>query len=201
MAMEDFNEYLLDQKYNIHTCGRSEIKADKHHFPYEATSFSVLRRIAEEGYVKKDNVLLDYGCGRGRVPIFFSKETGCKTIGVEFADGFFQEAVQNVADADVANLVQIEKIAAEKYLVPEDVDVVYFFNPFSVEIFKKVVSQLLDSYYRKVRPMRILLYYPQVEYIAYLMSVEEVTFEDEIDCSDLFNEDTDRNRVMVFGMY
>ena len=130
MAMEDFNEYLLDQKYNIHTCGRSEIKADKHHFPYEATSFSVLRRIAEEGYVKKDTVLVDYGCGRGRVPIFFSKETGCKTIGVEFADGFFQEAVQNVADADVANLVQIEKIAAEKYLVPEDVDVVYFFNPF-----------------------------------------------------------------------
>ena len=49
--------------------------------------------------------------------------------------------------------------------------------------------------------MRILLYYPQAEYIAYLMSVEEVTFEDEIDCSDLFNEDTDRNRVMVFGMY
>lgn len=37
-----------------------------------------------------------------------------------------------------------------------------------------------------------------VEYISILMSVPELVFLDEIDCNDLFEEDTDRNRIMIW---
>ena len=40
--------------------------------------------------------------------------------------------------------------------------------------------------------------YPSDEYIAFLMRVDEITFFDEIDCTDLFDEDTTRNRIMIF---
>ena len=51
----------------IQTCGRDELGADEYHHPYEPTPYSVLERLAGSGLVGKDDVFLDYGCGKGRV--------------------------------------------------------------------------------------------------------------------------------------
>lgn len=40
--------------------------------------------------------------------------------------------------------------------------------------------------------------YPSDEYVAWLMSVREIMFLDEIDCSDLFHSDNSRERILVF---
>lgn len=36
------------------------------------------------------------------------------------------------------------------------------------------------------RPMTLFFYYPDEEYVAYLMTKNELMFVDEIDCIDLF---------------
>lgn len=38
------------------------------------------------------------------------------------------------------------------------------------------------------------------EYVSYLMTVDRLTFVDEIDCSDLFEGENLRERILVFGM-
>ena len=76
----------------------------------------------------------------------------------------------------------------------------FLFNPFSIEILKCVMSRLLDSYYEYSRIMRLFFYYPQDEYVSFLMSVDEPDFVDEIDCVDLFAESDDRNRVLIFEL-
>ena len=51
---------------------------------------------------------------------------------------------------------------------------------------------------KHARTMRLFFYYPQDEYVSFLMSVDELDFVDEIDCVDLFEENDDRNRVLIF---
>lgn len=43
-------------------------------------------------------------------------------------------------------------------------------------------------------------YYPSDEYLAWLMTVDELTFVDEIDCRDLFEGEDQRERIMIFEM-
>lgn len=67
-----------------------------------------------------------------------------------------------------------------KFEVPEGADRRYFFNPFSVEILRKVMVRILESYYVYPRKIQLFFYYPSDEHISYLMTVEEVMFADEI---------------------
>lgn len=48
--------------------------------------------------------------------------------------------------------------------------------------------------------MQLFFYYPSDEYVAYLMTCEELMFMDEIDCSKLFKGENQRERILVFEM-
>ena len=82
--------------------------------------------------------------------------------------------------------------------MPETVNRAYFFNPFSVELLKKVVRRILSSWYENPREIRLFFYYPSDEYMAYLMTVDELMFADEIDCRDLFDGKDVRERIVLF---
>lgn len=79
-------------------------------------------------------------------------------------------------------------------------DRIYFFNPFSLEILQKVMHKILESYYENPREMKLLFYYPSNEYIAYLMTVNELMFADEIDCRDLFQKNDSREKIVIFEL-
>ena len=72
---EDKNESRWDKLLNIRTMGRDDTHADQYRYPYEPTPYSVLERLANAGYIRKGNILLDYGCGKGRVDFFLSYQT------------------------------------------------------------------------------------------------------------------------------
>ena len=99
-----------------------------------------------------------------------------------------------------AGRVSFEEANAEHFIVPDEVDRIYFFNPFSLEILQKAVSRILDSYYGIPREMMLFFYYPSEEYISYLMTVEEFLFFDEIDCRDLFLESDPREKILIFEL-
>lgn len=88
---------------------------------------------------------------------------------------------------------------AENYVVPAEVDRVFFFNPFSVEILRKVLAKIEDSYYENPREIQLFFYYSSDEYISELMTVDMLSFVDEIDCRDLFDGENPRERIMVFA--
>lgn len=87
---------------------------------------------------------------------------------------------------------------AEEYQVPRDVDRCYFFNPFSVEILQKALARILESYYEEPRELLLFFYYPSDEYVAYLMTREQLMFVDEIDCEDLFPGKDEREKILIF---
>lgn len=77
-------------------------------------------------------------------------------------------------------------------------DCFYFFNPFTVEILQSVMGKIVESYYDNPRPIYLFFYYPHVDFVAYLMTKDELTFVDEIDCQDLFEGQDDRERILIF---
>ena len=198
MMKEDKNETRWDKLLHIRTMGRDDSNADRYRYPYEPTPYSVLERLANAGYMRKGNTVLDYGCGKGRVDFFLSYQTRCASIGIEYDERIYEKAAENHTLAVSSGRATFELANAEYYQVSESVDCAYFFNPFSVEILQKVIARILESYYACPRSMQLFFYYPSDEYIAYLMTVDELSFVDEIDCRDLFPGDDPRERIVVF---
>lgn len=197
---EDIRENKWDKLLKIHTMGRDDSNADQYHYPYEPTPYSVLERLANTGIIRKNNTLLDYGCGKGRVDFFLSYQTRCKSVGVEYDERIYNKAVENKESAISTGRVSFKAENVEYFAVPKEVDRIYFFNPFSLEILQKVMHKILESYYENPREMKLLFYYPSDEYISYLMTVNELMFADEIDCRDLFQKNDSREKIVIFEL-
>ena len=192
------NENAWDLSLQIKTCGRDESGADQHHHPYEPTPYCVLERLADSGFFGKDDVVLDYGCGKGRVGFFLSHRTKAKTIGIEYDEHIYAGALENKKTAKAKADFVLSR--AEEYEVPAEINRCYFFNPFSVEILHKVMARIIESYYENPREIFLFFYYPADEYISYLMTVDELEFYDEIECDDLFPGKDPRERIMIFQL-
>lgn len=194
----DIIESKWEKQLKIHTTGRDDSKADTYRYPYEPTPYSVLERLANSGLIGKKNTLLDYGSGKGRVDIFMSYQTRCHSIGIDFDERMYRHCIDNKESSVCDHLVEFVNQSAENYIVPEAVDRVYFFNPFSVEILGSVIKQIFNSYYDNPREIYFMFYYPSDEYVAYLMSMVQLEFYDEIECMDLFEGENARERVLIF---
>ena len=196
----DHLEKQWDKLLQINTIGRDEANADEYHHPYEPTPYSVLERLADSGFFGKEDVVLDYGCGKGRVGFFLSYRTKAKTVGIEYDERIYQNALQNSHSATSRAKPDFVLTRAEEYDVPKEVNRCYFFNPFSVELLRKVLARIIGSWYDNPREIFLFFYYPADEFIAYLMTVDELEFYDEIECDDLFEGNDSRERIMIFQL-
>ena len=192
------NENTWDKLLKIKTTGRDDSNSDQYRYPYEPTPYCVLERLANSGLIRKKDVLLDYGCGKGRVDFFLSYQVRTTSIGIEYDERIYQSAVENQKNAISGERVQFLLQRAEEYEVPEEVNRCYVFNPFSVELLHKVMARILDSYYANPREILLFFYYPSEEYISYLMTADELEFYDEIPCGDFFEGKDSREQIIIF---
>ena len=193
-------EKSWDKLLQIKTGGRDDTNADEYHHPYEPTPYCVLERLAASGFFGKEDVILDYGCGKGRVGFFLAYRNLAKTIGIEYDDRIYAGALENLQSSLSRVKPEFVPARAEEYPVPPEVSRCYFFNPFSAEILRKAMARILESYYAHPREIFLFFYYPSDEYISYLMTVEELDFYDEIECDDLFPGNDIRERIMIFQL-
>lgn len=191
-------ENTWDRLLQIKTTGRDESNADQYRYPYEPTPYCVLERLAKSGLIGKKDVVLDYGCGKGRVDFFLAYQTKAKTIGIEYDERIYRGALENQKAAVSRARTEFIMKKAEEYKVLPEVNRYYFFNPFSVELLRKVMARIIESYYEKPREVFMFFYYPSEEYVSYLMTVDELEFYDEIACADLFKGNDLRERIVIF---
>ena len=189
------NESTWDLSLRINTIGRDETGADQYHHPYEPTPYCVLERLADSGFFGKDDVVLDYGCGKGRVCFFLTHKTKAKTIGIEYDERIYRLAMENRKTAATKPKSDFVLTSAEEYVVPPKVNRCFFFNPFSPEILQKVMARILESWYEKPREMFLIFYYIFDNYATYLMSVDELEYYDEIRCGG-----DPKNRMLIFRL-
>ena len=193
-------ERSWDKLMQIRTVGRDDTNSDEYRYPYEPTPYCVLERLVDYGLVGGEDVVLDYGCGKGRVGFFLSHRTKARVIGIEYNERIYNTALKNQKSAASKARTEFVLARAEEYEVPQSVTGCYFFNPFSVEILQKVLANVIASYYENPREVRLFFYYPSDEYISYLMGVEQLEFDGEIDCRGMIEGLRERERVAVFRL-
>ena len=201
--MAERNDAAWDRKLNIRTGASAFEPDDQNHSRYEPTPYAVLERLAQQGGFRRESVLVDYGCGKGRVALFLNRALGMKTIGVEYDPGLHAAAMENLRSCGGKRWQEcgagFELISAEQYL-PDGADCFYFFNPFSEKILRSVLGRILQSYYRRPRNMRLYFYYALDDTIACLMDRAELSFAGEIDCRDLFHNPDPREKILIYSI-
>lgn len=176
-----------DKKLNISTESVDYSDEDNQNYGYDPTPYIVLERLVELDILKKDDVIVDYGCGKGRICFFINSQVGCRIIGIDHSERLLEIARENLESYGNGADIDFVNSKAEDY-VPDGANCLYFFNPFSSHVFQEVLRRIGESYGRNPREILIFFYYSTIEYRLYLPTeprlklVESVYFsEEEID--------------------
>lgn len=168
---------MIEKKYeqllNIKTTGLREWRKETAYHRYEATPYKALEALFKVYKLDEQDKVMDFGCGRGRVPFFVHRHFEIPVTGVEVNDTTFEEALDNKRSYrfkanHIAAPIKLHYALAEQIEIPKEANVFYFFNPFSVEIFKQVMCNILASVEAHERVIDIILYYPTGSYKRFI---------------------------------
>lgn len=197
-------EHEMDQLLNIKTTQRQKLPDySTHYFPYEPTPYSALETLFEHYEVTSSDRFVDFGCGKGRLNFYIHHFFKSSVIGIEKDKSLYQDALDNYENHIKKNKVKQSAIQfncclAESYpIIPAD-NRFYFFNPFSIEIFRRVVQNILLSYEQYPRDVEILLYYPSESYIFFLENQTPLSLKQEVILENLYQKDP-YERFVIYG--
>ena len=144
-----------------------------HYNRYEATPYIALDKLFETYSLDKTDELVDFGCGRGRVIFYIHNRFGIPVTGIEAHDKTYEEALRNKnaylhRAKHIKAPIRILYGPAENYEIKPTENRFYFFNPFSIKIFRKVINNILDSVKEHPRSVDLLIYYPTAIYKQFL---------------------------------
>lgn len=127
---------------------------------YAAVPYRVLSDIFNKLSIRGgEEVFLDMGCGMGRPLIVAAQHPFRRVLGVELSQHLCDVAKRNVDAIRPRALCQdirIEHSNAVDYTIPDDVTVIFFYNPFRGETLRKVIENIRQSLLRKPRLLRIV---------------------------------------------
>jgi|SRR5690625_3348170 len=165
---KDYDNLLYVKTTN--TGVRAEQSPHYHH--YEATPYSIIHTLFEEYELQPTDSFVDFGSGKGRLLFYVHNLFGVSVTGVEMNEYLHKKTIKNkkkyLKHAKKKGDIRLECSLAEEYHIKETDNVFYFFNPFSIQIFIKVINNILDSVENHPREIDIILYYPSTVYIHYL---------------------------------
>ena len=168
-------EQSFEKLLNISTSGNQKnFNEFIHYNRYEPTSYYVLEAILHNYPLLESDNIVDFGSGKGRLNFFLNYFFKCKVTGVEMNKYYYEEALENMKNYLSKNKghdcskISFVNCIAEDYEINSKENKFYFFNPFSVQIFIKVVTNIIYSVVDEYRPVDLILYYPSDDYIYYL---------------------------------
>ena len=169
--MDALSERALDRYFarkGLDTSGWDS----EHHGPsglcygYGPTPWLALLQMFPHGSLTPSDVVLEYGCGKGRTLLFLaSRFPLLRLVGVEIDPGLCALSESNLRRLSRRRCAKVEVLCADAttFEVPDDVTVAYFYNPFRGEVFEAVLARLRESLERRPRPLRIVYYHPLMD--------------------------------------
>jgi SAM-dependent methyltransferase len=129
-----------------------------------ASPWGVLARILPRRQVTRDDVFLEIGCGVGAVLVEAAARYDFRrAIGIDIVPQFTEAAEQTIARGrDRLRCRDVEVVTGDvtEYAVPDDVTVVFMFDPVRGELFDAVIASILASVDRNPRRIRLVYYHP-----------------------------------------
>lgn len=179
-------EWYYDELLNIKTGGEQKVfNKSLHYHRYEPTPYSALEQLFKQYELTSSDQVVDFGCGKGRLIFYINYLFNASVVGIEMNKIFYQEAIDN-RDSYVKKMkksghrIQFHCCLAEKYTIDSLDNRFYFFNPFSVQIFMKIIQNILRSVEQFPRDIELVLYYGSKDYIFFLENQTAFQFKKEI---------------------
>jgi SAM-dependent methyltransferase/uncharacterized membrane protein YphA (DoxX/SURF4 family) len=134
--------------------------------PYEPSSWLPLRWGLRHIHPGSDDVLVDFGCGKGRVVCEAARRPFARVIGVEISQRLLDAARENVERSRPrfkCHDVELVRADATEWEIPDDMTVAYLYHPFAGEVFQRVIDNILQSIQRNPRKVRLVYVGPVLE--------------------------------------
>jgi len=159
---------VYDARRNTDTAGCLElddlsISSGRKQFgmPYEPTSSWPFRKLMDTLQLPKECTFVDVGCGKGKVLLLAADYGFQKIVGLEFSHELCEVAEKNVAAyqdrREQAADIEVVECDAADYLIRDDENVFYMFNPFDGNVMAAFLDNVLSAVAR--RPRRVWLIY------------------------------------------
>lgn len=199
------NEKDYDELLHIQTEGnKHEVNDSIYYHPYEPTPYSALECLFKEYEMSEQDCIVDFGCGKGRLNFYLHYLFHSRVTGIEMNETFYREALEN-KERYLMKLkcdprtIQFHCCKAEQYEILPEENKFYFFNPFSIQIFMRVVNNILRSFEAVNRDMDIILYYASDEYRYFLEYQTSFELIKEIEIPVL-NEKNAFERFLIYRL-
>lgn len=192
---------MTDKELGIQT---EEIQTDGsdtfHRHRYEPTPYEVLEELFSYYTPEQTDVIVDYGSGLGRLNFYIENRFSLESTGVELSKIYYRRAQINKKNySGNKDNISFVHCAAEDYVVSPRETVFYFFNPFSVDVFRRVINQILLSWQEFPRTVTLILYYPEDDTIFYLENHTSFHLSDEIAACEQVRTDR-RERFCIYRL-
>lgn len=141
---------------------------------YEPSSWLALRWVFRALKPGVDDVLVDFGCGKGRAICEAARHPFARVVGIEISEQLAQTAQTNIDRSRVRLRCQdIECMIADaaQWQVPDDMTIAYLNHPFAGETFRRVIDNIIGSIRRNPRRVRLVYTCPVLEH-----QIEETGF-------------------------
>jgi predicted RNA methylase len=129
---------------------------DDYRFGYRAISYVGIERLMRKLEPSRTDALLDLGCGAGRAICVAAQYPFSRVIGIEIDERLCALAERNARRLRrYAVRPEIVCANAAKYRVPDDITLVFLYNPFNGEVLKTALTRVLESFDRAPRRLRL----------------------------------------------
>ena len=185
--MDTLIESFYDSHLNISTHRElgDDIKENENDNIYEATSYFFLERLFQVYPFAEGDHLVDFGCGKGRV-LFMAAQHSCARVtgyenNLQRYDILRKNVDQYRQKHGSGTVFDIRHIDAQSAEIDDGANKFFFFEPFHLSIYKKVMRNISKSLAKKQRDVTIFLYLPHESTIEYFDTVAAFRKEIHVD--------------------
>ncbi len=157
----------MELRYGIRTEGDIDLEdlgvAARGRMGYEGSHWIGVRNALNRLEVDRNDVFADFGSGKGPAVLVAAGFPFKRAIGVEISDDLTQAARRNFEGSRLTpEAGSVEFVTADvlEYEIPDDLSVVYLYNPFTGLLFARFIERLLRSVEQNPRPLRVVYNYP-----------------------------------------
>ncbi|KAA1040150.1 hypothetical protein ERX35_003940 [Macrococcus equipercicus] len=194
-----------DTLLHIETNGTNhQFPTIRHYHRYEPTSYDDLLTLSSQlqPFIRKNDRLVDFGSGLMRVPIFMNYRFDINTAGIELNKALYMDGMKNIRSYEMhhqaAGRVHAFNQNVTDYRFTGRETILFFFNPFSADIFKSVLHQFLTHAAYNTRVL-VILYYAKGDYIDVINQLNLFTEISRIPLSGYPDDENDLMIIYQFG--
>lgn len=173
-AKRALTKFLLERRFGLETSDVVELSeldlADDTRNNYIPSGWGTMKRISQTREITSKDVFVDFGSGKGRMVFMAALYPFKRVVGIELATDLHRIAEANIAKNRQrlrCHDVQLVNQDVLTFEIPHDMTFAYFFNPFTGDVFKRVIDGIGASLREHPRRLTIIYTNPVMhEYLA-----------------------------------